>query len=86
MVLSYHKMVKEQVHFYYIQNILDYDYNNTINIQELTKFNWPNVEWLGLYGCGIDDNGWRMLVDRACVFAQLKVLGLSKFLFYITRG
>lgn len=52
----------------------------------MTKYDWPNVEWLGLYGCGIDDNGWRILVEKADIFSQLKVLGLSILFIYKNRG
>jgi hypothetical protein len=46
-------------------------------MDEFTKYDWANIEWLGLYGCEIDDKGWRLLVDRAHLVPRLKILGIS---------
>jgi hypothetical protein len=54
-------------------------------MDEFTKYDWGNIEWLGLYGCGIDDNGWRMFVNKAEQFSRLKILGIS-ISFFIIRG
>ena len=48
-------------------------------MEDFTKYDWANIEWFGLYGCGIDDKGWRLLVEKASLFPQLKILGVSKY-------
>ncbi len=49
-------------------------------MDEFTKYDWVNIEWLGLYGCEIEDKAWRLLVERAHLFPRLKILGVSKCL------
>lgn len=42
--------------------------------------NWNHLEVLDLSYCSIDNDGWKMLVDNAHLFLNLKVLVICKYI------
>ena len=55
--------------------------NKKASMQEFVRnTDWSHLEFLNLYGCKIDDDGWRVFVNNAHLFSSLKVLDICKIL------